>query len=94
MMSDPRYLAAHRKIREDLLRAAYGTPCPYARVDPKCLGFMWPGQPLDLAHAPDGSYLGLAHAACNRREGAIRGNKLRGLRRRSVIFPTWWRKGS
>jgi hypothetical protein len=90
-MSDPRYLAAHRKLRDAELRRAYGTPCPYWRTDPKCLGLMWGHQALDLAHGPDGTYLGIAHAACNRREGAIRGNKLRGLRRhrRSVIFPRW-----
>jgi hypothetical protein len=40
-----------------------------------------PGTPWDLAHDIDGSYLGPAHARCNRSEGARRGN-----RRRS----RWW----
>ena len=42
-----------------------------------------PGTPWDLAHTPDGLvYLGPAHARCNRREGATRGNALRGAPRR------------
>lgn len=33
-------------------------------------------EPWDLAHTPDGGdYLGPAHEACNRSEGAIRGNR-------------------
>ena len=31
----------------------------------------------DLAHDLDGSYLGPAHARCNRSEGARRGNRMR-----------------
>ena len=91
-MSDPRYLAAHRRLRKELLRQAIGQWCPYARVYAKCPGLMLEGQSLDLAHGSDGGYLGLAHSACNRAEGAARGNRLRGLRRHSVIFPMWGKR--
>lgn len=38
-----------------------------------------PGTPWDLAHDRDhGGYLGPAHRACNRSEGATYGNSLRG----------------
>jgi len=92
IVSDPRYLAAHRKLREAQLRWAIGQWCPYARVYAGCPGLMLEGQKLDLAHAPDGTYLGMAHARCNRAEGAARGNRLRGLRRHSVIFPMWGKR--
>jgi len=37
-----------------------------------------PGTPWDLAHGPTrDTYLGPAHAACNRSEGATRGNLTR-----------------
>jgi hypothetical protein len=37
-----------------------------------------PGSAWDLAHDLDGTYLGAAHARCNRSEGARRGNAMRG----------------
>lgn len=81
-MSEPRYRYRHQRIREALLPTAYGKVCHL------CGYLMLQGQPLDLDHALDGqSYRGMAHAWCNRREGAIRGNRLRLRKRRSVIFP-------
>jgi hypothetical protein len=51
-------------------------------AEPVCLNpygrWIPPGTPWDLAHDPvDGSYLGPAHARCNRSEGARRGNRMR-----------------
>lgn len=41
-----------------------------------------PGTPWDMAHdRRTGGYLGPAHRACNRSEGATYGNRLRGLLR-------------
>jgi hypothetical protein len=83
-MSDPRYLAAHRKLRKELLPRAYGTRCIH------CGYLMLEGQKLDLDHTADGTgYRGIVHSHCNRSEAASRGNRLRGLRRHSVIFPRW-----
>ena len=39
-------------------------------------------QALDLGHGPDGGYLGLVHARCNRQQGAINSN--RGIVRRPL----------
>jgi hypothetical protein len=48
-------------------------------------GTMLPGQALDLDHTADGAgYRGFAHASCNRREGARRGNAPR--RPRGGVF--------
>jgi sRNA-binding protein len=92
MAADPRYLAAHRKLRKELLRQAIGQWCPYWRIYSGCPGLMLEGQPLDLAHDDaTGGYLGLAHSSCNRAAGAAMGNRLRGWRRHSVIFPRWGR---
>jgi hypothetical protein len=89
MSADPRYLAAHRKLRKELLPRAYGTRCIH------CGYVMLEGMDLDLDNVPGTDmYRGIVHAKCNHREGAIRGNKLRGLRRHSIIFPSWGRKGS
>jgi hypothetical protein len=81
-MSAPRYRWKHQKLREALLPRAYGQRCIH------CGYVMLQGQALDLDHTADGTtYRGIVHARCNRAEGARRGNALRGLRRRSVIFP-------
>ena len=43
------------------------------------------GEPIDLDHTDDGTaYLGWAHAACNRRAAAIKGNKARRPPRKRV----------
>jgi hypothetical protein len=82
-MSAPRYRWQHQKIREAMLPAACGKVCHL------CGRLMLPGQLLDLDHALDGqSYRGMTHRGCNRRDGAIRGNLIRRLKRNSVIFPT------
>jgi hypothetical protein len=38
---------------------------------------MLPGQQIDLDHADNGTYLGFAHAGCNRSAGATKGNRAR-----------------
>jgi hypothetical protein len=83
-MAEKKYRWRHQKMREALLPAAYGMPCPF------CGGLMLPGQSLDLDHMPgQESYRGMAHAKCNRRDGARRGNAIRKWKRqrRSTIFP-------
>lgn len=43
-----------------------------------------PGTPWDVAHHDDGAtYKGPAHRRCNRSDGAVRGNRMRGGIRRS-----------
>jgi Recombination endonuclease VII len=81
-MSAPKYRWHHQKIRAALLPQAYGKVCHL------CGWLMLPGQLLDLDHDVTGqAYRGMAHRRCNRREGAIRGNRMRLRKRRSVIFP-------
>jgi hypothetical protein len=55
-----------------------------------CRRPMYRRQPLDLDHTPrrDG-YRGLAHARCNRRDGAIRGNKARAKVKHDKKPPRW-----
>ncbi len=56
---------AHQQLRKNLLPKAYGKPCHH------CGKPMLPGQALDLDHTRDRtSYRGMAHASCNRAEGA------------------------
>jgi hypothetical protein len=84
-MSKPKYRWHHQKVREALLPQAWGQTCHL------CGRPMLRGQLLDLDHDLTGQgYRGMAHRACNRRDGAIRGNWMqKRLRaRRSVIFPT------
>lgn len=62
----------HQKLRQTLLADAYGRPCPHCGLP------MLPGQRLDLDHTADRSgYRGMAHASCNRSDGARRGNAKR-----------------
>jgi hypothetical protein len=85
-MSSPRYRWRHQKIREALLPQAWGQICHL------CGRPMLRGQLLDLDHDLTGQgYRGMAHARCNRRDGAIRGNAIQKWKRkrRSVIFPDW-----
>ena len=78
-MARRRYGYRHAQIRKALLPDAYWSPCPH------CGGTMLPGQALDLDHTADGvGYRGMAHATCNRREGARRGNAAR--RPRGGVF--------
>ncbi|MEU0040234.1 hypothetical protein [Streptomyces sp. NPDC006333] len=62
----------HQQLRRVLLAEAYGRPCHH------CGLAMLPGQRLDLDHTADRSgYRGMAHASCNRSDGARRGNAMR-----------------
>ena len=64
-MRAPKYRGEHIRARAALLPLAIGTPCHF------CGRLMLDGQALDLDHAPEGrGYRGMAHAACNRRDGA------------------------
>lgn len=66
-MADPKYDHEHQRIRKELLPYAIGKVCHL------CGKVMRQGQDLDLDHTPDGqAYRGLAHAECNRRDGARR----------------------
>jgi hypothetical protein len=73
-----RYGYDHRKLRDRTARTvnAGGAQC----AELICLmpdRWIPPGTRWDLAHAADGSYLGPAHARCNRAEAARRGNRTR-----------------
>ena len=80
------YDYAHRTIRTKwarLLNAAGALPCAEPRRG--CPGMVLAGSRWDLAHDHiNGGYKGVAHAACNRAEGARRGNRRRGARARLV----------
>jgi hypothetical protein len=68
------YGAEHVKLRAKLLPHAYGKPCF------RCGRPMLPGQALHLDHTDDRSgYGGFSHAACNRRAGARKGQRLQRL---------------
>ncbi|MGQ0465503.1 MAG: hypothetical protein ACT4QG_09300 [Sporichthyaceae bacterium] len=73
-MTNP-YGRAHQILREALVAKMNGKPCV------RCGHPLRTGDAVDLDHTDDrGGYLGLAHAACNRRAGARKGNRLRNLR--------------
>jgi hypothetical protein len=62
----PAYGAAHQKLRAETKNAV------------RCGKTMLTGQAIDLHHRDDRSgYLGWSHRSCNRRIGAINGNKAR-----------------
>lgn len=64
------YGAKHQRLRETTIADAIDTPCHF------CGEPMLVGQPLHLDHTEDRSaYRGFAHAQCNRRDGALRGNE-------------------
>ncbi len=78
------YGAEHRATRADLLAAHRdGAQCP------RCGRPMYRAQGLDADHFARARALGgelpdqLAHRSCNRRAGAVLGNRLRGARRGS-----------
>lgn len=85
-MAKPRYRYAHQQERKRLepLVAAGEAYC----VEPICVmptRWIAPGTPWDVCHDPTGSTTtGPGHARCNRREGAARGNRMRGRRGRRV----------
>jgi hypothetical protein len=79
-------------------RAAWrpGDPCAHCGQP---MWVMWVTDPrnprrricvLDLGHNADRSaYVGLAHRACNRSEGASRGNRMRGAAERWASARAW-----
>ncbi len=69
------YGVQHQRTRARLIARAYGQLCGL------CGQVMEPGQDLDLDHTPDRTgYRGMAHASCNRSDGARRGNAMRAKR--------------
>jgi hypothetical protein len=77
------YGGRHQRIRAALLQEAYGSLCGL------CGRPMLEGQALDLDHTADrAGYRGMAHASCNRADGARRGNLMRRRRRRGGAFGT------
>ncbi len=67
-----RYGPEHEKLRAELAPVSVGTPCS------RCGRPMLDPDDMDLDHRDDGAgYRGMAHRSCNRRAGAIRGNKAR-----------------
>ena len=81
-MAAPRYRRAHQQLRAKLLALLIpGTPCPQPVNGIVCGQPMLPGQRLELGHDDFGGYIGLVHASCNHRAGAIKGNRLRRRRK-------------
>jgi hypothetical protein len=76
-MARPQYGARHKAERakwKRLVDAGQATCC-------LCGKWLQPGQPFDLDHVPGtDQYRGAACQACNRRDGAVRGNRGRGRR--------------
>jgi hypothetical protein len=91
-MAQRGYGAAHRRLRAlwAPVVAAGGVVCSR----PECPypgRLIVPGQAWDLDHTEDrGAYLGPAHQLCNRRAGAIKGNRARGARRRQRVTSEAW----
>jgi len=73
-----RYGSRHQSLRRALVPTAAGKPCV------RCGESIRPGEPVDLDHADDGSYLGMAHRRCNRADGARRTNRERAMALRAV----------
>jgi hypothetical protein len=72
-----KWSGSHRRLAEKLKPHALGKPCHF------CGRPMLPGQALDLDHAPDGGYRGVAHASCNRSAGGRQGKLVQMARRRA-----------
>jgi hypothetical protein len=88
-VSKPQYRHAHqleRKRWEPVVAAGEAYCCE--RVCVMRSRWIAPGTRWDLAHDETGTaYLGPAHARCNRREGAARGNRMRTARRAPAQRP-------
>jgi hypothetical protein len=71
---DPKYRAAHDKLRAQYARALKHGPLPCAR---KCGQPILPGEPFDLDHVEGtvNQYRGVSHVACNRRTSTHRAQR-------------------
>ena len=82
---------AHRKLRAQyrkLVDSGQGWCAEVICLEEREGRTRWipPGSPIDAAHAIDGvTYLGPAHARCNRADGARRGNRMRTRPRRRKL---------
>ena len=78
-MAKAQYRYVHQQIRERW-RPTVDAGEAYCTEIVCVMASRWiaPGAAWDLAHdSTNGGYLGPAHARCNRREGAARGNRMR-----------------
>jgi len=88
------YGSDHQRERKRLLAQwRPGQPCARCGL-PMWHRWLWRNGELasaiDLGHTPDRSaYTGLEHVACNRGEGARRGNRRRGQARRVTASRQW-----
>jgi hypothetical protein len=84
------YGTAHQKERarwQPVVNA--GQAWCHAAVCLKASRWIQPGTPWDLGHTADRSaYIGPCHMACNRSEGAVRGNRARGRIRQWIPLRT------
>lgn len=87
--------AAHQRLREQLLPAAYGTQCPgpwSGRRSSKCTGLMVDRRRMDLDDKLPRALGGhsartggrICCSSCNRSHGARFGNRSRAVRRRAL----------
>ena len=78
-MAKSQYGPAHKALRKawaPIVASGQATCCEVVCV--KGSRIIDPDEPWDLAHTEDGTdYRGPAHEACNRSEGATRGNRQR-----------------
>lgn len=88
-MAKPRYRHAHQQQRARLTPLVEAGEAYCAQ--PVCvMSTRWipPDAAWDVAHDDSGTVtLGPAHRKCNRRDGAVRGNRMRGDRRREDPQP-------
>src|SRR5215207_5586411 len=80
-MTNPKYAAAHQRLRRALLPSAVGSGCV------RCGLVILPGQAIDLDHQDDGfSYRGWSHASCNRSAGGRRGRQVQLAKKRRAML--------
>jgi len=80
-MTNPKYAAAHQRLRRALLPSAVGSVCV------RCGLVILPGQPIDLDHQDDGvNYRGWAHQFCNRSAGGRRGRQVQLAKKRRAML--------
>lgn len=80
---------SHQQARKRALAAMRdGDPCPFCQLP------MFRAQRLDYDHYPGRRYGGpqvmrLSHSRCNRRAGAIAGNRMRARKPRATTYTRW-----